>query len=513
MAFIELPQTPNTGLAQFGSALSSGAHDYMENQFANQRLAQQQQNQFMLEQYGQQNRIQLAGVDAQNRLQQGSADTQNRIQLMNATNAADIRKGAIELLVTHGYLTSIDDANDPVKFHQALLASQRDGLYQRYQALMSTPDPATGKPLLSPSEMTDPLKVNAAMDKMATYQAGQTGIGLQGARNAKDAATAAQLQLQQIQQQKQDLNQRVQALQAQAQPTDKEIDAQALIIASQGLKPPEVPSDAAKAAARPQAMQEIMATKLQQIAALRAPIDEQRRNLDASENRITQQLNEFSKKNVYPDSSQLTDPTDDSAAPAASAPALDPRVVGNAALGALVRPAAAPAAQPGMLADPTGSDPIIAAENQRRQGLAFQNNVTTPLQQAQQEAASIDQQLQTARAPQHQPSYSPYAPFQVVGQGPGQQAQQISTLLQRKAAVQARISQLQSLATQQPTANGVTPMLSDPTLNTGLGMPQTGAATATPSLSDFNESTPFTVPTASASPDLMSLYGSPSFGG
>lgn len=506
MPFIELPQTPNTGLAQFGQALSSGAHDYMESRLADQRIAQQQQNQLALEAAAQKNRLQLADVDTTNRIAGGIADTNNRIQIMNATNAADIRKGAIELLVTHGYLTSIDDANDPDKFRDALLASQRDGLYQRYQALLSTPDPATGKPLLSPSEMTDPSKVNAAMDKMATFQTGQTSIGLSNARDAKDAATAAQLRLQQVHQQGIELNSKLVALEAQSQPTQQEVQAKALSLA-QAATPGKVPSDAQVQAQMDAARQQVVQDKMQQIQAIRAPLDEQRRIQGEDERAAAAVVADYARKGIYPESSQLTEP-DDGGAPTAAAPAaLDPRAVGAQALGALV-PRSAPGAAPGLLADPTGNDPIIAGENQRRQQAAFQNNVTTPTMQAQQELASIDQQLQAAHTPAA-PNISSFSSpqFGLTTPAPSlsDQAQQISSLLQRKAAVQARLAQLQGLAAQQPGIPGGVPTLAgQPGLTPGLGMPQTGAQLSSPMLSDINGSTPAG---NAGAPSMADLYG------
>lgn len=507
MPFIELPTAPNTSGASIGAALAGVGHDYMDQRIAQDRFNQVRQNQLTDIASQRANAQNVSDRELQNRLTEQNNSTSNAINLNSAQNQALIQRGAIDLLVSHGYLNA-QDAGDPVKVSAAFQQSQKDGLYQRYHDMLTSVNPQTGKPFLTPADMSNPQAVDQAFTQFGNFSAGQGMIGLNNAADAKQAATAAQLQLQQIQAQKQNLNQRVQALQASAQPTEQEIQGQALVLASQGLKAGQVPSTAAIAAQRQQAIETVTQTKLQQIAAARAPFDEQRRNLDASENRITQQLNEFAKKNVYPDSSQLSDPDDAAGAPAAAPAALDPRVVGQQALSSLVQSSAPAGGSPAMLADPTGSDPIIAAENQRRQRSAFQTSVATPLQQAQQEAASIDQQLQAAHNPQAPASFSPYAPFQVVNQTASDQAQQISTLLQRKAAVQARISQLQSMAAQQPGIPGGVPTLAGTTPPApGSAVPQTGAQISAPSLSDINGSTPAG---NAGAPSMMDLYGTSS---
>lgn len=111
------------------------------------------------------------------------------------------RQSAIQILVNEGFLNGALKADEKA-VADAFASFQQAGVDKQYAELWSTPDPATGAPLLTREQSVNPAAVMAAKDKLGAIKAKQIQFQMGQQGNAQATINQLNQQLAGIRQQK-----------------------------------------------------------------------------------------------------------------------------------------------------------------------------------------------------------------------------------------------------------------------------------------------------------------------
>jgi multidrug efflux pump subunit AcrA (membrane-fusion protein) len=147
-----LPSAPITAGQDFGSAIAGWARDY-EQESLQQKAADQRRAQQLADEATARTN-QLSDTASARAYQQEllTEEQQNRIKEQHDSFDYQNYKSGVQALINEGYL-SPTDATVTDKVSAAFAAAQKDGLTDRYKALLTTPD-ENGAPL--PMSATQP---------------------------------------------------------------------------------------------------------------------------------------------------------------------------------------------------------------------------------------------------------------------------------------------------------------------------------------------------------------------
>jgi hypothetical protein len=481
MALQELSPLPQiTGGAALGAAILQGGQTY-QNRMAN--LADQQSAREFASTEAEKER----GYRSTEAEKAGARTLANERELQQQRLLA----ASVQALINEGFLDG-SQRSDPQAVAAAYQRAQAAGLEKLYQEMLETPGD-NGRPLLTVEEIADPAKVAEAKNKLGAIKAKQLQFSFDQRQNAQATVNDIQGQLAQVRARAAQVAASIDAPLQQYRPDSPEVMQLASALAEQ-VKPGSGRDREAVAAMAPDALK-----KLNEQAVIQHSLQVQSasRELEALRNneaQLTAALREAMetfkvapRPGTTPAALQTPSrPTGPKAATTADIEAAMRAVVGGGKTAPAPAPAAEVAAGPALLDNPT-SDPTIAAGNeaiQRQAKAQLQSQLNATLR----EAETIDRELATVRAggTNLPAAVSPQMGLGLATPkvGPIGAAQEVSDLLKRKAATDAKVRTLQAqlmgptpAAVTAPVANTAT--TSTPTLGAAAGAPEWWRTNAT----------------------------------